>query len=163
MGRSFRRNTASPNRPHYCHSTKIQTILPDRSISGNYTRGNNNTPRGMLNMVTERMELIDKEIMAINARKFGKSSIARTHFSKHYTHHWYTEERAHKFDDKIPATCRCCKWSEDETILHNLRCSSRKEVHTEHNDTFEQIMREIEAPNHHLHLFEAGIDLALLD
>ena len=48
-------------------------------------------------------------------------------------------------------------------ILHILRCPSRKEVHLEYNKTFEQIMRDIEAPNNLLHLFVVGIDLALLD
>ena len=101
--------------------------------------------------------------MASNARKFGKSSIARAHFSKQYTLQWHTDARANHLDARIPAMCRCCKGSEDETILHILRCPSRKVVHLKHNQTFQQIMREIEAPNPLLHLFEAGIELALLD
>ena len=63
----------------------------------------------------------------------------------------------------IPAMCRCYEGGKDKKILHIMRCPSRKQVHLEYNKTFERIMREIEAPNHLLHLFEAGIDLALLD
>ena len=102
-------------------------------------------------MDTDQMELIDEEITASNARKFGKSSITRAHFSKQYTQQWYIDARAHRLDDRISATSRCCDSGEDETILHILRCSSRKEVHIEHNKTFERIMRETEAPNHLLH------------
>ena len=38
--------------------------------------------RRTLNMTEERMSMIDKEITASNARKFGTSSSARAHFSK---------------------------------------------------------------------------------
>ena len=130
MGRSFCRNTASPNSPHYRHSMAVQTILPDGSISGNLAR---NIPevittlRGKpklqqtLNMDMEQMELIDEEITASNARKFGKSSNAKAHFSKQYTQQWYTDARAHCLDEGMPAMCRCCEGSKDETILHFLR------------------------------------------
>ena len=114
-------------------------------------------------MDTEQMELIDEEITASNARKFGESSIARVHFSKKYTQQWYTDARANYLDERIPATCRCCEDGEAETILHILRCSSRNEVHIKHNRVFERRMKEIEAANHLQHLFEAGIELALLD
>ena len=88
----------------------------------------------------------------------------RAHFSKQYTQQWYTDAKAHHLDEIIPATCGCCEGCEAETmILHILRCSNRNEVHTEHNRDFERRMREIEAPTHLLHLFEAGIELALLD
>ena len=59
--------------------------------------------------------------------------------------------------------CRCCDDREDEMILHDLRCSSRKEVHTEHNQIFVQQLREIDAPIHLLHLFEVGIEMALIN
>ena len=98
-----------------------------------------------------------------NAWKFGKSSIARAHFSKQYTQQWYTDARANYLDDRISVTCRCCNSDEAETILHILRCPSRNGVHTKHNEIFVRIMREIEAPNHLLHMFEAGIDLALIN
>ena len=48
-------------------------------------------------------------------------------------------------------------------VLHILRFSSGNEFYLEHNTTFEQIMRDIKAANHFLHLFEASIELALLD
>ena len=48
-------------------------------------------------------------------------------------------------------------------IIHILRCSSKNEVHTEYNQIFERHMREIEAPNCLLRLFEAGIELALIN
>ena len=38
-----------------------------------------------------------------------------------------------------------------------------KEVHNEHNQIFVQQIRETEAPNHLLRLFEAGIELALIN
>ena len=98
--------------------------------------------QGMLKMTTEQMELIDEEITASNARKFGKSSIARAHFSKQYTQQWYTDVRALRLGESIPATCRCCEGGEDKMILHILRCPSRKEVHLEYNNTFERIMRD---------------------
>ena len=107
------------------------------------------------------MVLIDEEITASNARKFGKSSIARAHFSKKYTQQWYTEARAHRFNDSIPATCRCCDRGDDKTILHILRCPSRRDFHIKYNKTFIRIKRDIEAPNHLLNLFEAGIEVAL--
>ena len=50
-----------------------------------------------LKIVNDHMTLIDEEITASNARKFGKNFIARVHFSKQYTQQWYTEERANKF------------------------------------------------------------------
>ena len=65
------------------------------------------------------MAMIGEEITANNARKLGTSSSARAHFSKQYIHHWYTEERANKLDDRISATCRCCDDREDE-MLHIL-------------------------------------------
>ena len=46
-------------------------------------------------MAPDRMELIDEEITLSNARKFGKSSIARANFSKQYTQQWYTDVREH--------------------------------------------------------------------
>ena len=116
--------------PHYCHSTVIQTTIPDGSVSGNLAQ---TIPEAMttlrgkpklqdtLRMTTEQMVLIDEEITASNERKFGMSSIARAHFSKQYTQQWYTEAQAHRFDDNIPATCRCCDRGDDETILHILR------------------------------------------
>ena len=96
--------------PHYRHSTAIQTILPDGSVSDNLARTIPEaitTIRGKpklqdtLRMTTEQMVLIDEEITASNARKFGKSSIARAHFSKKYTQQWYTEARARRFNDSI--------------------------------------------------------------
>ena len=89
---------------------------------------------------------------------YATAKYLRAHFSKQYTQQWYTEKRAHKLDDRIPATCRCCNNGEDETILHILRCSSRNEVHNEHNRIFEQRMREIKVPNRLLHLFEAVLN-----
>ena len=109
----------------------------------------------------EQMVLINEEITASNARKFGTSSIARAHFSKQYTQQWYTEARAHRFNDSIPATCRCCDGGDDEKILHILRYPSRRDVHIEYNKTFLRIMGDIEAPNHLLQLFEAGIEVTL--
>ena len=79
--------------PHYRHSTAVQTILPEGSISGNLVctipevittlRGKPKLQE-MLQMSTKQMKLIDEEISASNARKFGKSSIARAHFSNQY-------------------------------------------------------------------------------
>ena len=105
--------------PHYRHSMVIQTILPDGSVSSNLAQTISEaitTIRGKpklqdtLSMTTEQMVLIDEEITGSNARKFGTSSIARVHFSKQYTQQWYTEERAHRFNDSI----------HDEMILHIL-------------------------------------------
>ena len=79
------------------------------------------------------MSLIDEEKLVSNARKVGKRSSARAHFSRQYTHQWYTEERAIKFDDRMSAMCRYCEQGEAEMILHSLQYSSRKEVHTEHS------------------------------
>ena len=122
-------------------------IVPGGSISNNLA---NTIPevittlRGKLKlqerlqMITEIMELINEEITASNARKFGMSSIARKYVSKQYTQQWYTDARANYLHDRIPATYRCCEGSEYETILHILRCSSRKKIHLEHNQTFEQ-------------------------
>ena len=90
-----------PVDPHCRYSTALQTILPDGSISGNLARKIPDaitTIRGKqqmkrtLNMIEERMAMIDEEITASNARKFGTSSSARAHISKQYTHQWYTEE-----------------------------------------------------------------------
>ena len=79
--------------PHYRHSMAVQTILPDRSRLGNLVR---NIPevittlrgkpklQAMLQMTTEQMELIDKEITASNARKFGKS-ISQGHIFRNST------------------------------------------------------------------------------
>ena len=158
--------------PHYRHSTAIQTILPDGLVSGNLAQTIPEaitTIRGKpklqdtLRMTTEQMVLIDEEITVSNVRKFGKSSIARVQLSKQYAQQLYTEARVHRLNDSIPATCRCCDGGDDETILHILRYPSRREVHLEHNETFVRIMRDIEAPNHLLNLFEAGIEVALLD
>ena len=107
------------------------------------------------------MVLIDEEITESNARKFGTSSIARAHFSKQYTKQWYTEARAHRFNGIIPARCQCCDGGDGETILHILRFPSRRDVHIEYNKACIRIMRDIEAPNHLLNLFEAGIEVAL--
>ena len=49
-------------------------------------------------MTTEQMELIDEEITASNARKFGTSSVARAYFSKQYTQQWYIDARANYLD-----------------------------------------------------------------
>ena len=107
IGGRLQSNTTPPNRPN---STAIQTILPNGSVSGNSAW---NIPEAIttirgkpklqdtLRMTTEQMVLIDEEITASNARKFGKSSIARAHFSKKYTQQWYTEARARRFNDSI--------------------------------------------------------------
>ena len=87
-------------------------------------------------MADDRMTLIDEEITVSNASEFGKRSIARAHFLKQYTQQWYTEERANKFDEIISSRCKCCDDGEDEMILRILRCPSRKEVHTEHEQIF---------------------------
>ena len=98
--------------PHYRHSTAIQTILPDGSISGNLARTipeEITTLRGKpklqetLKMTMEQMELIDEEITSSNARNFGTSLIARAHYSKQYTQQWYTDARAHHLEENIPA------------------------------------------------------------
>ena len=64
-------------------------IFPYGSLSGNLActipevittlRGKKKLQE-TLKMAMEQIELIDKEITASNARKFGKSSIARAHF-----------------------------------------------------------------------------------
>ena len=64
---------------------------------------------------------------------------------------------------RISAKCRCCDNGEDETILHILRCWNRTEVHKEYEQTCIQQMREFEAPNHLLYLFETSINLALIN
>ena len=66
-------------------------------------------------------------------------------------------------DDRIIARCRCCSNDEAKMILHILQCPSKNRVHIEHNEIFVQRMREIDAPNHFLKLFGAGIELALMD
>ena len=126
--------------PHYCHSTVIQTTLPDGSVSGNLAQ---TIPEAMttlrgkpklqdtLRMTTEQMVLIDEEITVSNVRKFGKSSIARVQLSKQYAQQLYTEARVHRLNDSIPATCRCCDGGGGETILHIHRCPSRRDVHIE--------------------------------
>ena len=89
MGRSLCRNIASPNSPSLSPLMAVQMILPDGSISGNLVctipevittlRGKPKLQE-TLKMTMEQMELINEEIMVSNARKFGKSSIARAHF-----------------------------------------------------------------------------------
>ena len=75
---------------HYCHSTLLQTMLPDESISGNLARKileeittfrGKQQMRRTLQLTKERMAMIDEEITASNARKIGKSSRARAQFS----------------------------------------------------------------------------------
>ena len=92
-------------------------------------------------------------------------ALSRGHilFETVHTQQWYTEEKAYTFDNRISATCRCCDDGESKTILHILRCSSRKEVHIDNKLIFKQRMREIKAQNHLIHLFETGIDLALIN
>ena len=150
--------------PHYQYYKAVQTILSDGSISGDLARTipeaisvRRDKPKlhATLKMDTERMILIGEEITASNTRKFRKSWVARAHFSEQNTHQWHTVERAHKFVDRIPAMCRCCDDREDESILHIQRCFSRKEVSIDNKLIFKKQMREIEAPNHLLHLFEA--------
>ena len=82
---------------------------------------------------------------------YATAKYLRAHFSKQYTQQWYTEKRAHKLDDRIPATCRWCDDGDNELILQIMQCSSRKEVHTEYKQAFRWQMKEIEAPNHLLH------------
>ena len=49
-------------------------------------------------------------------------------FLKQYTQQWYTDARPHRLNDSIPARCWCCDGGDDETILHILRCPSRREA-----------------------------------
>ena len=164
--------------PHHRHSMAMQTILHDGSILSNLActiqevitaHQGKLKLQDTLKMALDRMELIKEEITVSNVSKFGKfgkfgkSSIARAHFSKQYTQQWYTYARAHHLDDRISATCKCCNNDEAETILQILGCPSRNGVHTELNEIFERKMREIEAPNHLLQLFEVDIELALMD
>ena len=87
--------------PHYCHSIVVQTIPTDGSILGNLAHTILEvitTLRGKpklqetLQMTTEQMELIDKEMTTSNVRRFGKSSVAR---ALHPTITWMTEYQQH--------------------------------------------------------------------
>ena len=102
MERRIRTNTASTSCPTLSllyggtHNTTRWIYL--RQLGANDTRRNYNNSRQTATEASIEdkgrayMAMIDTEITASNARKFGTSSSARAHISKQYTHQWYTEE-----------------------------------------------------------------------
>ena len=71
------------------------------------------------------------------------------------------EEKEHKFDDMIPAKCKCCDENKMESALHVIQCQSREKINEKNRKKFVEIMRKTEMPKDILKLLELGINLVI--
>ena len=109
----------------------------------------------------EAMEILDDEATLRGAKHFGASMCSVAHWTKFYTHHWYTVSRAYKFNLAESVECKCCRDRADETTAHIFQYTDRNEVHCDHRWKLTALMAEQRLLNGLLRLIEAGIDLVL--
>ena len=95
-------------------------------------------------------------------RMAGATIYSVSHWTKFYTHYWYTASRACKFKQVDSAECKCCSDGVVEITAHIFQCTNRNKVHLEHHQKLTALLADQQLPNGPLHIIEAGIDLALL-
>ena len=115
----------------------------------------------ILRLEDEIFGLIDWESFGPATNTFTKTVSSRAHLCKHVSAHWFTEARAHKFDNLVSDRCQCCQLDVAETTDHILQCPTRDTVHSMFYTKFIELMQEQELPNDILELFDASIDIAL--
>ena len=113
-------------------------------------------------MTDESMKLLNDEATLQGAKQFRATMYLVSHWTKFYTHRWYTASRAYKFSLAESAECQCCRDGFKETTAYIFQCPNRNEIHIEHSQKLTELLADQQILDRLLHLIEAGIDLALL-
>ena len=167
----------TPSRPHcspiatnFLHHNSLQILIPGGTISGKIARriaDDINKRQGLQQLQKvhhlddETFGMIDWESYSTASKSFTKTIYSRAHLAKQTGGQWFTEARAHKYDNHASNLCRCCDHGTPETTTHVFQCSTRDPVHRKYTKKFIELMKEKELPNDILMMFETGIDLVL--
>ena len=123
----------SPCAPIMPHAQSLHVQLPDGTISRkikqnlhliiNMTIGLQQLARH-IHYSEEQMNIIDWANYHITSKSFTSTALSRAHPCKSFNNQWYTDAQAHKYNNNLSPTCRCCQSSKSETIAHIISCPS---------------------------------------
>ena len=161
--------TCAPIIPH-AQSLRVQ--LPDGTISGKikqYLPPIINTYIGLQQFARyiyyseEQMNIIDWAKYHITSKSLTSTALSRAHACKSFNNKWYTDAQAHKFNNGLSPTYRCCQSNKSETIEHIIGCPSSVQTHNEYCPQVTAHFRACRISDHLLKALELGIDMVLSD
>ena len=107
------------------------------------------------------MKLIDWANYHIASKLFTSTSLSRAHACKSFKNLWYTDAQAHKFNNDLSPTCRCCQSGKSETIAHIIGCPSCAQTHHEYHQQVIDHFRACRIGDHLFKALELGMELVL--
>ena len=131
---------SNPCAPMMPHAQSLQVQLPDGTISGKIKQNLPpiiNTDIGLKQLAQyihypkEQMKLINWASYHIPSKSFTSTALSRAHACKSFNNQWYTDDQAHKFNNNISPTCRCCQSRKSKTIAHIISCPSHAQTQDE--------------------------------
>ena len=156
--------------PQLPHAASLALHLPDGSIHGNIKRilppiittaqGRQQLAR-YIHYTANQLEEIDWDLLQICSTSFTSTALARFHFCKAFNNQWYTEAQAHKFNDALDPTCRCCH-SSSESIAHVFACPSRVTLHEKYKSSITKILQTYQIDGSLLRALELGFRLHVI-
>ena len=78
------------------------------------------------------MKLVNWANYHIASKSFTLTALSRAHACKSFNNIWCTGTQAHKFNNNLSPTRRCCQSGKSETIAHISGCPSRAQRHNEY-------------------------------
>ena len=154
------------------HAQSLQVQLPDGTTSGKIkqnlppiisTNGLQKLAR-YIHYFEEQMNIIDWANYHIASKSFTSTALSRAHTCKSFNNQWYTDAQAHKFNNDLSPTCRCCQSNKSETTVHIIGCLSHAQTHDdEYRPQVTAHFQTCRIGNHLLKALELGIDAVLPD
>ena len=165
--------------PMHCQShpcgpmiQSLQVQLPDGTISGKIKRNLPpiiNTDIGLQQLARyihyseEQMKFIDWANYHIASNFFTSTAFSRAHAFKSFNNQQYTDAQAHKFNNNISPTCRCCQPNKSEIIAHIIGCQPRAQTHNEYRPPGNANFRACRIGDNLLKALEPGMDMIKSD
>ena len=162
-------NLCSPIMPH---AQSLQVQLPDGTISGKIKQNLSpiiNTTIGLQQLARyihyseEQMNIIDWANYHNASKSFTYTALSRAHACKSFNNQWYTDAQAHKYNNDLSPTYRCCQSNTSETIAHIIGCPSYAQTHNEFRPQVTTHFQACHIGDHLLKALELGMDMVLSD
>ena len=163
---------SKPCAPIMPHAQSLQVQLPDGIISGKMKQNLPpiiNTKIGLQQLARyihyskEQMNNIDWPNYHIASKSLTSTALSRAHACKSFNNQWYTDAQAHKYNNELSPTCRCCQSIKSETIAHIIGCPSRAQTHDEFRPQVTAHFQACRIGDHLLNALELGIEMVLSD
>ena len=109
------------------------------------------------------MNIIDWANYHIASKSFTPTALSRAHACKNFNNQWYTDAQAHKYNNDLGPTCRCCQSNKSETIAFIIGCPSRAQTHNEYCPQVTAHLQACRIDDHLLKALELGMEVVLSD